>query len=59
MARRTPDLYLIVRNALDGRVVYKTEIRKGVKQNSPDLVFDIAINSLEEEYIRRVSREDD
>jgi hypothetical protein len=46
-----PDLYLMVRNALDGRVVYKTEIRKGVKQNSPDLVFDITINSVEEEYI--------
>src|SRR5687768_5169230 len=25
-----PDLYLIVRNALDGRVVYKTEIRKEI-----------------------------
>ena len=46
-----PDLYLIVRNALDGRVVYKSEIRKGVKHNSSDLVFDITINSLEEEYI--------
>jgi hypothetical protein len=46
-----PDLYLMVRNALDGRVVYKTEIRKGVKQNSPDLVFDITIPSIEEEYI--------
>jgi hypothetical protein len=46
-----PDLYLMVRNALDGRVVYKTEIRKGVKQNSSDLVFDITINSVEEEYV--------
>jgi hypothetical protein len=46
-----PDLYLMVRNALDGRVVYKTEIRKGVKQKSPDLVFDITINSVEEEYV--------
>jgi hypothetical protein len=46
-----PDLYLIVRNALDGQVVYKTEIRKGVKQNSSDLVFDITINSIEEEYV--------
>jgi hypothetical protein len=42
-----PDLYLMVRNALDGQVVYKTEIRKGVKQNSSDLVFDITINSIE------------
>jgi hypothetical protein len=46
-----PDLYLMVRNALDGQVVYKTEIRKGVKQNSSDLVFDIRINSIEEEYV--------
>ena len=46
-----PDLYLMVRNALDSQVVYKTEIRKGVKQNSPDLVFDITINSIEEEYV--------
>ncbi len=46
-----PDLYLMVRNALDGQVVYKTEIRKAVKQNSPDLVFDITINSVEEEYV--------
>jgi hypothetical protein len=46
-----PDLYLMVRNALDGRVVYKSEIRKGVKQNSPHLVFDITINSVEQEYI--------
>ena len=43
-----PDLYLMVRNALDGQVVYKTEIRKGVKQNSSDLVFDITIKSIEE-----------
>src|SRR5688572_12426608 len=43
-----PDLYLMVRNALDGQVVYKTEIRKGVEQNSSDLVFDITINSIEE-----------
>jgi hypothetical protein len=49
-----PDLYLMVRNALDGRVVYKTEIRKGVKQNSSDLVFDITLNSIEEEYIDKV-----
>lgn len=46
-----PDLYLMVRNALDGRVVYKTEIRKGVKQNSPDLIFNITINSIEGEYV--------
>jgi hypothetical protein len=46
-----PDLYLMVRNALDGQVVHKTEIRKGVKQNSSDLVFDITINSIEEEYV--------
>lgn len=46
-----PDLYLMVRNALDGQVVYKTKIRKGVKQNSSDLVFDITINSIEEEYV--------
>jgi hypothetical protein len=42
-----PDLYVMVRNALDGQVIYKSEIRKGVKQNSPDLVFDITINSVE------------
>jgi hypothetical protein len=41
----------MVRNALDGQVVYKTRIRKGVKQNSSDLVFDITINSIEEEYV--------
>lgn len=46
-----PDLYLMVRNALDGQVVHKTEIRKGVKQNSSDLVFDITIKSIEEEYL--------
>ncbi len=46
-----PDLYLMVRNALDGRVLYKTEIRKGVKQNSSDLLFDITIKSIEEEYV--------
>ena len=49
-----PDLYLMIRNALDGRVVYKTEIRKGVKQNSSDLVFDITLNSIEEECIDEV-----
>jgi hypothetical protein len=46
-----PDLYLIVRNALDGQVVYKSEIRRGVKQNSSDLVFDLTLNSIEEEYV--------
>lgn len=46
-----PDLYLMVRNALDGQVIYKTEIRKGVKQNSSDLVFDIIIQSIEGEYV--------
>jgi hypothetical protein len=50
-----PDLYLIVRNALDGRVVYKTEIRKGVEQNSSDLVFDITLNSIEE-YIDNLAK---
>jgi len=45
-----PDLYLMVRNAQDGQVVHKTDIRKGVKQNSSDLVFDIRINSIEEAY---------
>jgi hypothetical protein len=45
-----PDIYLMVRNAVDGQVVYKTEIRKGVKQNSSDLNFDITINSIEEYY---------
>ena len=45
-----PDLYLMVRNALDGHVIYRTEIRKGVKPNSPDLVFNIIINSVEEAY---------
>jgi hypothetical protein len=54
-----PDLYLMVRNALDGRVVYKSEIRKGVKQNSPDLVFDITINSVEEEYIDNLTKNND
>jgi hypothetical protein len=48
-----PDLYLMVRNALDGQVVYKTELRKGVKQNSSDLVFDITIKTIEEEYFER------
>jgi hypothetical protein len=51
-----PDLYLIVRNALDGRVVYKTEIRKGVEQNSSDLVFDITLNSIEEEYADNLAK---
>jgi hypothetical protein len=46
-----PDLYLMIRNALDGQVVYKTEIRRGVKQNTSDLVFDITLNSIEEEYV--------
>jgi hypothetical protein len=46
-----PDIYFMVRNALDGHVIYKTEIRKGVKQNSSDLIFDITINSIEEEYV--------
>lgn len=45
-----PDLYLMVRNALDGQVIYRTEIRKGVKPNSPDLIFDIVINSVEGAY---------
>jgi hypothetical protein len=45
-----PDIYLMVRNAADGQVIYKTEIRKGIKQNSTDHIFDITINSLEEEY---------
>ena len=44
-----PDIYLMIRDALDGHVVYKTEIRKGVKQNSSDLIFDITINSIEQE----------
>jgi hypothetical protein len=46
-----PDLYLMVRNALTGQIVYKSEIRKGVKQNSPNLVFDITLSSIEEEYV--------
>jgi hypothetical protein len=46
-----PDLYLMVRNASDGQVIYKTEIRKGVEQNSSDLVFDIIIRSTEAEYV--------
>jgi hypothetical protein len=54
-----PDLYLLVRNALDGGVVYKTEIRKRVKQNSSDLVFDITINSVEEEYIDNLVNNND
>jgi hypothetical protein len=45
-----PDIYLVVRNALDGQVIYKTEVRKGVKQDSPDLVFDITIDSIDEAY---------
>jgi hypothetical protein len=45
-----PDLYIMVRNALDGQVIHKTEIRKGVEQNSSDLIFDITIKSIEEEY---------
>jgi hypothetical protein len=54
-----PDIYLMVRNALDGQVVYKSEIRKGVKQNSSDLVFDITINSLEEGYVGIQHNNDD
>src|ERR671918_664206 len=54
-----PDIYLMVRNALDGRVVYKTEIRNGVKQNSSDLVFDITINSVEEEYMDNLVNNND
>lgn len=46
-----PDLYLMVRNAQHGHIIYKTEIRKGVKRNSPDLVFDITLNSIEEQYV--------
>jgi hypothetical protein len=45
-----PDVYIIVRNALDGQVIHKTEIRKGVEQNSSDLIFDITIKSIEEGY---------
>jgi hypothetical protein len=45
-----PDIYLIVRNALDGQVLYKTEIRKAVKQDSSDLIFNITVNSIEEGY---------
>ncbi len=52
-----PDLYLMVRHALDGHVIYKTEIRKGVEQNSPDLVFDIRINSIEDEYVDNVDNQ--
>jgi hypothetical protein len=46
-----PDIYLMIRNALDGHVIHKSEIRKGAKQNSSDLIFDITIHSIEEEYI--------
>jgi hypothetical protein len=45
-----PDIYLIVRNALDGQIFHTTAIRKAVKQNSSDLIFDIMINSIEEAY---------
>jgi hypothetical protein len=45
-----PDVYIIVRNALDGQVIHKTEIRKGVEQDSSDLIFDITIKSIEEGY---------
>lgn len=45
-----PDIYLIVRNSLDGHVIYKTEVRKEVRQDSLDLIFDITINPIEEEY---------
>lgn len=43
-----PDVYLMVRNALDGQVIHRSDIRKGIEQNSPDLIFDITINSIEE-----------
>jgi hypothetical protein len=46
-----PDIYLMIRNAFDGHIIYKSPIRKGVKQNSSDLIFDITISSIEEEYI--------
>jgi hypothetical protein len=46
-----PDVYLMVRNASDGQVIHKTEIRKGVEQeDSSHLIFDITVNSIEEEY---------
>ena len=45
-----PDVYIIVRNAFDGQVIHKTEIRKGVEQDSSDLIFDITIKSIEEGY---------
>ena len=46
-----PDIYLMVRNALDGHIIYKTEIRRTVKPNTYDLIFDITINTIEEGYI--------
>jgi hypothetical protein len=40
-----PDISLIIRNASDGSILYKTEIRKGLKRDSPDLNFDIILDS--------------
>jgi hypothetical protein len=40
-----PDIYLIIRDASDGAILYKTEIRKGLKRDSLDLNFDIVLDS--------------
>lgn len=45
-----PDLYLLIRNALDGQVIHRTEVRRGLKPNSDGLIFDVTLDSLEQEY---------
>jgi hypothetical protein len=40
----SPDLYLIIRDGLDGTIICKTEVRRGVKIGSPELNFDIVLN---------------
>ena len=40
-----PDIYLIIRDASDGAILHKSEIRKGLKRDSPDLNFNIVLDS--------------
>jgi len=39
-----PDLYLIFREGSQGNIICKTEVRKGVKIGSPELIFDVVLD---------------
>jgi len=44
-----PDLYLIFREGSQGSIICKTEVRKGVRIDSPEIIFDVVLDAGEED----------